>query len=134
MPRGHDELVLVVDDEKAIRHVAQRTLEHFGYRVLTAANGAEAVAIYRQEQAKIAAVLIDMAMPVMDGPAAIAALKAINPLVKVISASGLDTVAGAKGNNVTGDRVFIPKPYTTEILLQTLNRVLATDPVNQAPG
>jgi signal transduction histidine kinase/ActR/RegA family two-component response regulator len=131
LPRGHAELVLVVDDEKAIREVAQRTLEHFGYRVLTAANGAEALAIYRQERDEIAAVLIDMAMPVMDGPAAITALRAINPQVKIISASGLDTVGGARGAIGAGGRVFIPKPYTTEVLLQTLQRVLAPAVVPQ---
>ena len=134
MPRGHDELVLVVDDEKAIRVVAQRTLEHFGYRVLTAVNGAEAVAVYRQEQDKIAAILIDMAMPVMDGPAAITVLRSINPQVKIISASGLDTVGGAHGTTGAGGRVFIPKPYTTEVLLQTLHRVLSADLASQEPG
>jgi PAS domain S-box-containing protein len=131
LPRGHDELVLVVDDEKPIRLVAQRTLEHFGYRVLTAANGAEGVAVYRQERDNIAAVLIDMAMPVMDGPAAIAALRTINPQVKIIGASGLDTEGGAHGSTGAGGRVFIPKPYTTEVLLQTLHNVLATEQVSK---
>ncbi len=127
LPPGHDELVLVVDDEKLIRQAAQRTLEHFGYRVLTAANGAEALAIYRREQLEIAAVLIDMAMPVMDGATAIAALKTINPQVKIISTSGLDTIGGAHRTTGAVSRVFIPKPYTTEILLQTLRRVLSPD-------
>ena len=125
LPCGHNELVLVVDDEKAIREVAQKTLEHFGYRILTATNGAEAISIYRQQRDQIAAVIIDMAMPVMDGHAAIAALKGITPEVRIISASGLDTESDTAKATDVGRRHFIPKPYTTEVLLQTLHGVLA---------
>jgi PAS domain S-box-containing protein len=125
LPRGHNELVLVVDDEKAIRDVGQKTLEHFGYRVLTATNGAEAVSIYRQQQSEIDAVIIDMAMPVMDGNAAIAALKMIQPKVKIISASGLETESTTNAAEEADRRVFISKPYTAEILLQTLHKVLS---------
>ena len=46
LPRGHGETILVVDDEPNLRMITQETLETFGYRVLTAANGAEAVAVY----------------------------------------------------------------------------------------
>jgi len=134
LPRGYNELVLVVDDEKAIREVAQHTLEHFGYRVLTANNGAEAVSIYQQLRDKIAVVIIDMAMPVMDGRAGIAALKAISPHVKIIAASGLDTEADV-GRTTSLDRpFFLPKPYTTEVLLQTLHRVLASQPPGAQAG
>lgn len=128
LPCGHNELVLVVDDEKAIREVAQKTLEHFGYRVLTAINGAEAVSIYQQQRDKIAVVIIDMAMPVMDGHTAIAALKTITPEVKIIRASGLDTASGTTKATDVNHWQFIPKPYTTEILLQTLHRVFAPKP------
>jgi PAS domain S-box-containing protein len=125
LPCGHNELVLVVDDEKAIREVAQKTLEHFGYRVLIATNGAEAVSIYQQQRDKIAVVVIDMAMPVMDGRAAITALKAISPEIRIIRASGLDTESGTAKTTDDDRWQFIPKPYTAEILLQTLHRVLA---------
>ena len=64
MPRGRGELVLVVDDEESIRSITQQTLEAFGYRVLTADDGAEAVAVFAQHKEEMALVLIDMAMPV----------------------------------------------------------------------
>ncbi|HEX3866650.1 MAG TPA: PAS domain S-box protein, partial [Gemmatimonadaceae bacterium] len=83
LPRGDDELILVVDDESAVRNIAQATLQRFGYRVLLAANGAEAVALFAVHRGEIAAVLTDMAMPVMGGPATIIALKAIDPTVKI---------------------------------------------------
>jgi PAS domain S-box-containing protein len=124
LPRGTGELVLIVDDEESIRSIAQGTLERFGYRVLLARNGAEAVAAYVQHQGDIAVVLTDMAMPVMDGPATIVALKAINPAVKIIGSSGLASdgdVAKAVGAGVL---YFVPKPYTAETILKTLQKIL----------
>jgi PAS domain S-box-containing protein len=120
LPRGGNELVLVVDDEEPIRNIARQILERFGYRALPAANGAEAVALYRARGPEIAAVLTDMAMPVMDGATAIAALKAINPGVKIIGSSGLDS--GVKTD--AGIRHFIRKPYTAEVLLNELHDIL----------
>jgi len=123
---GHGELVLVVDDEEAILKVARNTLEFFGYRVLTAFNGAEAVALYRQHQPDIAVVLTDMAMPVMEGSEAIIALQAINPEIRIIGMSGLDSQSSqskAKGAR-RSLKYFIEKPFTTETLLHTLHQVL----------
>ena len=68
LPRGDDALILVVDDEEASRRVSQRTLERFGYRVILAENGAEALTVCAERQEEIAAVLTDMAMPVMGEP------------------------------------------------------------------
>jgi two-component system, cell cycle sensor histidine kinase and response regulator CckA len=125
LPCGQDELVLIVDDEAAIRTIAGKTLECFGYRVLTARNGEEAVSIYRERQHEISVVITDMAMPVMDGLAAIIALKNINPQVKIIGTSGLDPQNGTPNANHREVACFIPKPYTTEALLQALHKVKA---------
>ena len=119
LPRGNGELVLVVDDEEGIRAIAKKTLERYGYRVLLAANGAEGVSLYTQHQPDVAVVLTDMAMPIMDGPALIIALKGANPKVRIIGSSGLSVNAGA------GVEHFIPKPYTAEKMLRVLKTVLA---------
>ena len=122
--RGNGETVLFVDDEERIRTVAQTLLEGFGYRVLLATNGAEAVGLYAQHREQIAIVLTDMAMPIMDGPSTIIALKALNPNVKVIGSSGLDTngaIAEAVG---AGVKHFIPKPYTAQTMLKILSLAL----------
>jgi two-component system cell cycle sensor histidine kinase/response regulator CckA len=124
LPRGHNELILVVDDEEPILSVAKSTLERFGYRVVTAMNGAAAVSIYALERDGIAAVLTDMAMPIMDGPAMAVALKAINPNVKIIGSSGLGTSGGSNVATNVGVMDFISKPYTAEIMLKTIARVL----------
>jgi PAS domain S-box-containing protein len=124
MPTGRGELVLVVDDEEAIRQITKGTLETFGYRVLTASDGTEAVALYAQNRDEVAVVLTDMMMPFMDGPATIRALQKMNPRVKIIASSGL--VAGDKdaGASALGVRMFLPKPYTAEKLLKALAEVL----------
>jgi PAS domain S-box-containing protein len=123
-PRGNGELVLMVDDEESIRTAIQQTLEIFGYRVLLAIHGAEAVALYAQHRHDIAIVITDMAMPVMDGPATIAALKMMNPQVKIIGSSGLASGDGAAKAVAAGIIHFVPKPYTAETMLKVLAKAL----------
>ncbi|SDS16276.1 response regulator [Opitutus sp. GAS368] len=124
LPRGHGELVLVVDDEFSIRHITQKTLQAFGYRVLTAGDGAAAVSLYTKHAGEIAVVLTDMMMPVMDGAATIRALRRINPAVRIISVSGLD--GGGDASRTTSDdgQYFLAKPYSAEILLRLIRKVL----------
>ncbi len=124
LPQGDGELILLVDDEEAIRSVAQRTLERFGYRVLQAGNGAEAIALYAVRQQEIAVVLTDMAMPIMDGPALIIALKVLNPAVKVIASSGLSSHSSVSRAVGAGVEHFVPKPYTAETILKVVHEVL----------
>jgi PAS domain S-box-containing protein len=124
LPRGNGELVLIVDDEDAIRSITEQTLACFGYRTIAAANGAEAVALYAQQPDDIAVVLTDMMMPVMDGPAAIVALRAINPNVKVIGSSGLGSQDGPARSISAGVHDFVAKPYTAERLLKSLDKLI----------
>jgi PAS domain S-box-containing protein len=128
LPRGNGERVLIVDDETSILTITSQTLEAFGYKTFTAGDGAEAVAIYAQHRNKIAVILTDMAMPVMDGPATIRALLRVNPEVKIIAATGLKTEGSeAKALNA-GVKHFLSKPYTASTLLKTLRAVLDDRP------
>ena len=124
LPRGNNELILVVDDEENIRQITQATLERFGYRVVLAGDGTDALGAYAQRGGEIAAVLTDMAMPFMAGEALIRALRKINPDVKVIAMSGLlsaGQTAELKSLNVTE---FLSKPFTAETLLDSLFTLL----------
>ncbi len=121
LPRGAGEIILIIDDEASIRSITGQTLEAFGYRVMSAGDGAEGVAKYAQHPGEIAAVLTDMMMPVMDGAAAIRVLLRLNPAVKIIAASGNSMGAEATG---AGAKSFLPKPYTAESLLQLLHKLL----------
>ena len=120
LPVGHGELILVVDDEIAIREITKGTLETYGYRALTAADGTEAVALYAQHKDEIAVVLTDLMMPYMDGPVTIRALRRIDPKVRIIASSGLAENSRA----IEGVKLFLPKPYTAERLLNALAEVL----------
>jgi PAS domain S-box-containing protein len=123
LPRGAGETILVVDDETSILSITSETLQTFGYQVLTATNGAEAVAIYAQQKKKIAAVLTDLSMPVMDGRATIYALLKINPKAKIIAMSGLDEADSVAQAATAGIKHFISKPYTAGTLLKTLKLI-----------
>ena len=126
--RGNGECILVVDDETAIRQVAQQTLENFGYCVMPASQGAEAVALFARYSDQIDLVLTDMSMPVMDGPATIRALLSIRANVHIIGCSGLAT-RECIGKAMGGELIhFIPKPYTAEQLLRTIHHVLHDTP------
>ncbi|OYW73844.1 MAG: hypothetical protein B7Z37_20135 [Verrucomicrobia bacterium 12-59-8] len=124
MPLGKGELILIVDDEEAIRTTTRQTLEALDYRTLVAANGAEAVALYTQHTAEIAVVLTDMMMPVMDGPATIQMLQCINPDVKIIAASGVSHMGGPAKVAEMGVRHFLHKPYTAHTVMTTLHLVI----------
>ena len=124
LPLGKGELILVVDDEESIREITKGTLETFGYNVLTASDGTEALAIYADKKNEIAVVLTDMVMPFMDGPATIRALQRMNRNVRIIAASGLGTAQRAGEGVLEGVSVFLTKPYTAEKLLKTLAQIL----------
>ena len=134
MPIGRGELILIVDDEEAIRTSTRQTLEALEYRTLVAADGAEAVALYAQHSQEIAVVLTDMMMPVMDGPTTIQTLKRINPEVKIIAASGVPHQGGPARVAEMGVQHFLHKPYTAQTVMTTLGQVLNnTDPWQQHP-
>ncbi len=124
LPRGKGEMVLIVDDEASVLTITSQTLQAFGYRVLTATDGAEAVAVYAKHQNDIAVVLTDLMMPVMDGPSTIRALRRINPSVKIIAASGLNSNRGVTTFPDAHIKHFLTKPYTARTLLKTLREIL----------
>ena len=123
-PTGRNELILIVDDEDNIREITKATLEKFGYRVVTATDGTDAIGVYAQHTDEIAAVLTDMAMPFLDGPGTIRAIKRVNPAIKVIAMSGLMNAEQTAELELLGVNAFLSKPYTAEKLLTTLASVL----------
>ena len=123
LPFGNGEFILVAEDEVSICEITRSTLEAYGYKVLTAENGEQAVVLYTENKDKIKVVLMDMMMPVMDGQTSIRAICTINPEVKIIAVSGLigkDRLA----NVALHTKAFLPKPFTAEKLLKTIHEVL----------
>jgi PAS domain S-box-containing protein len=123
LPRGRGELIMIVDDEERIRTLTRATLEKFGYQVVEAKHGAEAVALYVQHR-DTAVVITDMAMPVMDGFATIVALRAINPMLRLIASSGQSTKDGDARARESGVKMLLSKPYTVDVLIRAVDDVL----------
>jgi PAS domain S-box-containing protein len=124
LPRGNGETILVVDDETSILAITGQTLEGFGYRVLSANDGAEAVAIYAEKKNEIAVVLTDMMMPIMGGPSLVSVLLRINPAIKIVRSSGLSSYGSGNRFLEAGAKHFLTKPYTAETLIKTIRAVL----------
>lgn len=124
LPRGNGECILVVDDEASIREVARETLTTFGYTVMTAHDGTDALAQFAAHAEQIQLVLTDMMMPYMDGPATIRALRKLSPSLRIIVTSGLKTTPRQAETSSLEIQAFLPKPYTAETLLKTIAKVL----------
>jgi CheY-like chemotaxis protein len=124
LPRGDGETILVVDDEASILTITKQTLESFGYKVLTAEDGAQAMGVYAMNREGIDLVLTDVMMPVMDGVVLINALRRIEPKVKVVAASGFDSKAGALRMAGVGIQEMLAKPYTAETMLVAVRKAL----------
>jgi signal transduction histidine kinase len=131
-PRGRGECVLVVDDEASIRESAQAALVVHGYKVLTAVDGVDAVALYARNMDSIRAVVTDLAMPWMDGITLIKAIRRINTDVAVILASGVADEAALRAGLSQLDPadtcVLLERPFTSERLVHVLAEALATEP------
>jgi PAS domain S-box-containing protein len=121
---GNQELILMVDDEPLIQQVTKTVLEDHNYRILLAKDGIEAIALYAEHKHEISVVLMDLMMPSMDGLTALRALHKLNPNVKAIAASGLASNSQLAEGSGLGIEAFLPKPYTTKELLDTLQKVL----------
>ena len=121
--------VLIVDDEEVVRQTARHTLQRYGYQTLTAADGAEAVEIYRARPDGIAAVLLDLTMPVMSGEETLHHLQRINPAVKILLTSGYNEVEAVHRFAGKGLAGFIQKPYTSSDLAKKVKDILTdTEP------
>jgi len=103
--------LLLVDDEPDVRTSGAMLLEMLGFDVLTAANGAEAVEVYRQDPVGIEMVIMDIRMPVMDGAEAFRQIRALDPTAAILIMSGYasdDTVQELLAEGAVG---FLPKPF-----------------------
>jgi PAS domain S-box-containing protein len=124
--------ILLVDDEEPVRNVAGRMLERCGFTVLCAGDGLEAVELFRAHASEIVCVLLDLAMPRMDGEETCRELRRIRPDVRVVLASGYSDQEIAQRFVDAGLSGFIEKPYRFDALGAVLRDALA--PVQQSPS
>jgi PAS domain S-box-containing protein len=129
LQQGRGEIILIVDDELAIREITKQTLESNGYNAYTAADGTEALVLYSKIGSRINVVVTDIMMPFLDGWSTIRALRMLNPDIKIIAMSGLEVkeqMSGAIGKEILG---FLSKPFNAKNLLTAINDVLRHPPV-----
>jgi CheY-like chemotaxis protein len=124
VPSGHGELVLAAEDEQAIRDLIAEGLTSHGYRVLTAANGEDAVALFRRHADQVRLVLTDSDMPVMDGVRLIRELRTLRVDLPIILASGEAVVE----HGVLDNRLLrVSKPFSLEELLTAVHHILSNE-------
>jgi PAS domain S-box-containing protein len=123
--RHGTETVLVVEDEAALRALTERILLRHGYRVLVAANGAEALALVDGHDAPIHVVLMDVVMPGRSGRVVGEEIAQRRPATKVIYLSGYTDNAITHHGVLAPGVIFLQKPFTSEVLLRTIRDVLA---------
>jgi two-component system, cell cycle sensor histidine kinase and response regulator CckA len=126
LPHG-TETILLVDDEEMIRDLGKRILERSGYTALTAANGKEALNLYRKKKGRISLVILDLIMPEMGGRQCLEELLKIDPQVKVLIASGYSASGETKKAIESGAMGFVDKPYDISQVLQAVRQVLDQD-------
>jgi PAS domain S-box-containing protein len=125
---GDGELILTVDDEASIREITKISLETFNYRVVTAKDGIEALALFAEQHKSIRFVLLDLMMPSLDSATIIRTLKRIDPQVQIITMSGLATNELLANNMSQNVKAFLAKPFTAQDLLQTIHNVKTASP------
>jgi len=124
--KGRGELILIADDEPSVRAVAETGLTHFGYRTLTAQDGAEAVSAYQQRTEPISMVVLDLMMPTMTGRQAYDAIREFDPEVPVLFASAYSS-SDQLPDPLPPNTAFLSKPYTPTQLNSAIRRLLIAD-------
>lgn len=116
--------LLFVDDHEQVREMVKAILEDFGFEVVTAGDGEEAVSLYERDRGAIDLVLLDMVMPKLDGRAAFARLKEIDPDVKVLLSTGYTDDPATEELLGEGARGLLQKPYQPDQLVEAIRTAI----------
>jgi PAS domain S-box-containing protein len=127
---GGTETILLVEDEEVLRELGTELLNGFGYEVITAGNGREALDIYQTEGKRIALVILDLIMPEMDGRQCLKEILGVDPKARILIASGYSENGPITRTSLAGARGFVEKPYDMRKLLGMVRQVLDEDPRN----
>lgn len=124
LQRGSGQLILVADDDESVRELLRRSLEEYGYRAVTAANGAEAVSLCRESREPVALVVSDQSMPLLEGSKAVAAIQAARPDLPAILLCDEPAIMKQPGELPPARVEYLPKPIELHRLLETVSRML----------
>lgn len=124
VPRGGTETILLVDDNETVREVGEEMLREYGYRVITAANGREALEIYSLERESIKLVILDLFMPEMGGKECLGGLLRMDPNVRVLLVSGFTEHGEIRDELVSGAKGFVGKPVDIPKFLEKIRKII----------
>jgi CheY-like chemotaxis protein len=122
--RGGGETILLADDEEVVSRLGETILRRHGYRVLMAADGVEAVDVYRRQPQDIDLVILDLSMPRLSGPETLRELRQINPAVHVLISSGYSSDENLRAVEREGVMGFVAKPYRPAELARQVRAAL----------
>ncbi|MFT3829413.1 MAG: response regulator [Opitutaceae bacterium] len=126
-PRGHGEVILLVDDERAVRQATRMMLERHGYRVVEASDGDDALERLEQLETPIAAAVVDLLMPRMDGAELIRQMRSRPAATPIVAMTGVGQSPKVSQVKRFGGVQILEKPFPAEALLQALGRLLRQD-------
>jgi PAS domain S-box-containing protein len=124
--QGNGETILLVDDEEEVLEVGRELLERFGYRVLTAFDGENAMKVFSEFERDIQCVILDLNMPGLDGQSCLEKLLSLSPQMKVVVATGYLERERRNEMIASGASGFITKPYRFTDMLRELRRALVS--------
>lgn len=126
LPEGH-ETILVVDDQETVWDFLIEALQNLGYSVILAENGLDAIEICRENPEQIDLVLLDMIMPKLGGHSTFYQLRALDPKIKILLASGYVAPSAVNDLLANGAVGFLQKPHRIKTLAAELRRILDAD-------
>ena len=134
-PTGGTETIFLVEDEPALRGVAEKVLQRYGYRVITASSGVDALNIWPAHAEQIDLLLTDMVMPDgVSGRELAQRLQTAKPQLKVLFSSGYSTELADPQALLQAGQNFLPKPYTPAMLADTVRKCLDAEPLRLSPA
>jgi CheY-like chemotaxis protein len=126
--QGGGRRLLLVDDELAVRRVGEEVLSHFGFTVVTASDGIEALEKFREFGGQFTAVITDVGMPRMSGDDLAATLRSMAPNLSIIASTGIlsesQTMTKMKALKAAGVEIVLNKPFTSDLLMDALKKAL----------
>ncbi|MBL8798816.1 MAG: PAS domain S-box protein [Planctomycetia bacterium] len=129
--KGGNETILLADDEQIVGRLGATILRRHGYRVLSAADGLEALEVFRQQRGGIDLVILDLSMPRLSGQETLRELRKLKPTVKVLISSGYSSEDEMRAVEREGVMGFVAKPYRPAELARQVRRALDW---NQTPS
>ncbi len=122
--RGNAETILVVEDEAEVRQSEKRILEKYGYNVIEAVDGEDALEKFRENKDKISLLLVDVVMPKKNGRETYEEIKKMNPEMKAIFTSGYSVENMSRKGMLADNCQYIVKPVMPDVLLKNIKKAL----------